>query len=147
MAEFGSGELDRDMWMRPNPGLTEQCDILRYAISVDGYRYAREVLGKDRFEMTNGLRARCSGSAMHTAQFIDLRLWLFFLQRAWRFTYQGGTMTTKGDDGIKVTAPLKSAPDDDEVAMLCALHLAICAAWEREWPTRSSSATANPFPS
>ena len=40
-AEFGSGDLERDMWLRPNPALTDEGDILLYAISVDGYEYAR----------------------------------------------------------------------------------------------------------
>jgi hypothetical protein len=137
MAEFGTGDLDHDMWVRPNRGLTAERDILRYAISVDGYAYARDILGKDLFKMVDELRARCTGVGMQTAKFTDLRLWLFFTQRAWRHTYQGGAMTVRRDDSTEVKVPFKAGPDDAEVEMLRALHLAICDAWEREWPARS----------
>jgi hypothetical protein len=45
----------------------------------------------------------------------------------------------KGDDETKVTVPLKAGPDEGEVEMLRALHLAIREAWERGWPHHERS--------
>ena len=133
-AEFGSGDLQHDMWLRPNRELTDEHDILSYAISVNGHAYARRVLGRDLFEMIDELRKRSLGPRVSTARFTDLRLLLFFTQRAWRHCYQGGTMTFKRKDGTETAIQAKTGPDDGEIADLRALHRAICDAWDREWP-------------
>jgi len=112
--DFGTGHLEQDMWRRPNRELERAFDILMYGITVDGYSYAQELLGKDLFDLIDGLHERCAGEALGKAGFVDLRLWLFFKQRAWHHS----------------DPPLS---DDDEV--LHALNAAICDAWDREWPT------------
>ena len=130
------------MWLRPNPALTDEGDILLYAISVDGYEYARVRLGRDLFEMVDDLRRSCLGPRLATAKFADLRLLLFFTQRAWRHCHQGGSFVVKADDGTQVTLQGKFGPDEQEVAALRDLHAAICDAWQREWPARSGRAQA-----
>jgi hypothetical protein len=110
--DFGTGHPVQDMWRRPNRELVRAFDILMYGMTVDGYAYAHDVVGKDLDDMLDGLRARCSEGAMRTARFVDLRLLLFFTQRAW--SHSG-----------------HSVSDDDE--MLHALNAAVCDAWDREW--------------
>lgn len=118
----GSGDLGADMWIRPNRGLTDVHDILRYALTVDGYEYARQVLGRDLFDMAEGLRERCSGRRRAEAGFVELRLHLFFVQRALRHM---------GQDSAHLMGP-------DRVRDLVALNAALCRAWERDWPCRGA---------
>jgi hypothetical protein len=114
----GSGDLEADLWLRPNPDLTDVHDVLRYAITVDGYAYAREVLGRDLFEMSDELERRCSGRRRAEASLVELRLHLFFVQRALRHM---------GQD----SAHLMGA---DRARELLDLNHALCSAWERGWP-------------
>jgi hypothetical protein len=81
------------------------------------------VLGRDLLDMTEELEARCSSDRLPGAAFVDLRLRLFFLQRAWRHVYQG---------------PEQSGPGAREIKYLLALHAALCDAWDREWPWNRS---------
>ncbi len=129
-ADFGSGDLDRDMWRRPNPELGDAWDILAYALTVDGYAYARAILGLDLRELQGELQSKWRGPQRSTMTFVELRLLLFWEQRAAHQLWQGGSI-----DGVA----LKSGPDEDDERRLRELNQAICAAWDREWPKRRGS--------
>jgi hypothetical protein len=132
----GTGDLETDMWLRPNRALTDVDAILSYAITFDGYGYAETVLGRQLLQHGEKLRRRWHEGRGAGMSFVELRLLLFFTQRAWRFTFQGGEICLAAEDGTEHRVPLKAGPDDQDAAFLCDLHLAICDAWEWEWPHR-----------
>lgn len=129
---FGTADAERDMWLRPNPELLTALDIFAYALTIDGYAYASEVLGFDLLRRAHSLQTRWRGRHRAGMSFVELRLLLFWEQRSAHHLWQGGALQVQGADGGVETITLKSGPDEDDLSHLRELNLAICAAWQRE---------------
>lgn len=120
-----TGDLVADMWMRPNPGLDDVNDIFEYALTLDGYGYAREVLGLDLMDRAPDLLGEWRGPRRSAMTYVELRLLLFWEQRAAHWNWQ---------------AP-SSGPTEGDLRHLRELNHAICEAWAREWPIYSATQT------
>ena len=103
------------VWARPNPALDETWDILLYALTVNGYSLAREVLGRDCGDVARDVGQRRRETGVWSGTLAELRCRLFMAQRAAHW-----------DDG--------SCRGPEANRDLVALNLAICDAWAREWP-------------
>ena len=112
----GTGDPERDIWLRPDPELATALDVLHYGITFDGYDYAQMVFGQHLLAKLDEIRERCQPRHYARAGFVDLRLQLFFIQRALRHTERDwdGVMSPK------------------EIVQLLDLNQALCLAWERE---------------
>lgn len=140
---FGTGDPLWDMWLRPNPGLTEVADIFAYALTVDGYEYAKMVLACDLREQARSLQRKWAGPRRTAMTFVELRLLLFWFQRAARHVWQGGSLVVRRDDGTEKAISLKAGPDGGDKRRLYELNQAICEAWEREWPLQQGEDAAD----
>jgi len=125
----GTGDIEADLWLRPNPQLQGVLDIMRYGLTVDGYGYASQVLGRNLFDMADELERRCTGSARESATFLELRLWLF-ARLAPVFIQWADALLNKNED---LDPNLASTAQD-----LRDLNRALCDAWERDRPRRPS---------
>lgn len=110
-----------DLWMRPNPTVTEIDQIMHYAITVDGYHYAERHMGRPGTnqrgtdvlgELANNRAKDYFESGNITGTFEELRLCLFVEQRR---SHHFGEL-----------------PDGKMGEYCQALYRAICEAWERE---------------
>ena len=130
------GEGDGQMWTRPNPAENSVEALTSYALSVDGYSYAKEHLASraggyiddqelfatlvrrkmDAFAVAaaigNGKTREYSETGKVTGSFEELRICLFFEQR--RQHHFG------------------ESPSSGALEYWHALHRAICEAWDRE---------------
>lgn len=112
------GEWKSSLWLRPNQDLKDDPDaVISYALTVDGYAYARDV-----WRIPNASSGGASDkldSMIIEGQFIgsfeDLRGALFLWQRA-----------TKWGESAESYRNLK----------LC--YEAVCRAWEKEWQENTS---------
>jgi hypothetical protein len=110
------------MWTRPNPADDSVEALMKYALTVDGYTYAERHLTHLAPGESGGFNIAASianrshlapdGSGRIVGSFEELRVCLFFEQRRWH--HFGET------------------PDGAALDYLCALHSAICEAWDRE---------------
>jgi hypothetical protein len=112
--DFREGDYQTLLWLRPNPVYSGDYDRShRYAMSIDGYAYARDRWGIDA---TGGegepKLEEFEAKGWGKVGFADLRFCLFLVQR-----------------GIKWT--------DDRDGLLTkkyhAIYEALCKAWDREW--------------
>ena len=134
--EFGSGDTLRDMWTRPDPERVEVYEIFDYALTVDGYFYAQAVLHSDLRKDAPRLLRKWRGPGRAAMRFVELRLLLFWRQRAAHHLWQGGSVRKRSADGSEEWVPLKSGPDEDDARDLRELNQAICAAWQQERPDK-----------
>ncbi|HEU5369267.1 MAG TPA: hypothetical protein VFU69_12420, partial [Ktedonobacterales bacterium] len=114
---------DDAMWTRPNPKIETWWAMMMYALTVDGYKYAQQHLTmgeagrREPFAIVAALAETKQEEYHRTGKwngtFEELRICLFFAQRAWR---HGG----------------EEEPEGEYWAILQALYRAICEAWERE---------------
>jgi len=132
---FGTGDPERDMWVRPNPELVEANDIFAYALTVDGYAYADSMLGWHLPKQALKLKKIWHGRRKAPMSFVELRLLLFWEQRSAHHLGQGGELTLYSGGAAK-GIELKHGPSERDVQHLRDLNRAICEAWRREWPER-----------
>ena len=100
------------MWVRPNPDAEGVGDILRYALTVDGYAYAKEHLGVECGDLANERLSRYHETEKWEGTFEELRCCLFFEQRRYHHFGRG--------------------PEGEEADAIKALHGAICDRWNLE---------------
>jgi hypothetical protein len=106
-----------NMWTRPNPTLTDIRHIFEYALTFDGYEYAKAHFALECGDLANARAAVFQTTGQWPGTFEELRCCLFFEQRRWRHF---------GEE-----------PTGDNLQKLRALHTAICARWDVEWPVRN----------
>ncbi|MDB6134350.1 MAG: putative type restriction enzyme methylase subunit [Verrucomicrobiales bacterium] len=119
---FREGEFQKWMWLRPQPlpavPAKEDDDIddssQAYALTVDGYAYARSRWGDPDGNKVEELQRE----GWEYASFEDLRCCLFFLQRAMKWGSGSG-------------------PVLEEMKQFRACHTALCLAWQREWSSHT----------
>jgi hypothetical protein len=116
-----------EIWTRPNPLLTDVWHIFEYALTFDGYRYAHEHFAEPRHRpdstdacgnLANRKAAEFRSTGWWGGTFEELRCCLFFEQRRWRHF---------GDE-----------PQGDALAMIQALHQAICERWDESAAGRTT---------
>jgi len=108
----GDADLPGEMWVRPNPDAEDVGDIFRYALTIDGYAYAKEHLGVECGDLANERLSRYQATKKWEGTFEELRCCLFFEQR--RYHHFG------------------QEPDGEALAAIKALHRAICDRWNLE---------------
>ncbi len=113
-ASGGWGDPDElgEMWTRPNPDLHDLHDIMRYALTVGGYAYARRYMGRECDEVVQAVEERRREKGKWEGSFEELRCTLFARQRAWH--HWGYT------------------PEGDWTADVQALYRAVCGQWDLE---------------
>lgn len=112
------GDWKSSMWVQPDASATGFDETIDYALSIDGYAYARKMWGEDsdsptlmaRVDSFEDERGNWAGS------FEDLRCCLFLLQRAIRWAEGSG-------------------PADDLRGRYARLYATLCAAGPQE-PSR-----------
>ena len=131
---WGSGDLRRDLWTRPNPELAEIYDIFDYALTVDGYCYAREILHAELSERAEFLLKKWNGPKREELNFVELRLMLYWEQRCAHHCWQPIGFVSRQPDGTEETVWSDPHPNDDDLRHFRELNGAICKSWDREWP-------------
>ena len=113
-ASGGWGDPDAlgEMWTRPNPDLHDLHDIMRYALTVGGYAYAQQYMGRECDEVVRAVEERRREKGKWESSFEELRCTLFARQRAWH--HWGYT------------------PEGDWTAEVQALYRAVCGQWDLE---------------
>jgi hypothetical protein len=105
-------EEQEEMWVRPDPAIETWDDMMRYALTVNGYDYSEKQWGIEAGEFANAKGAEYGRTGIWRGAFEELRVCLFFEQRRYHHFGRG--------------------PEGREWPALQALYRAICAAWERE---------------
>ncbi|MDR3577963.1 MAG: BREX-1 system adenine-specific DNA-methyltransferase PglX [Anaerolineaceae bacterium] len=108
----GDPDLAGEMWVCPNPEIKDIDAIFRYALTVGGYDYARQYLGKECGELANATSAAYKETGKWEGTFEELRCCLFFEQRRW---HHFGDM-----------------PGGDDQKAILALHQTLCEQWDHE---------------
>ena len=106
----GFGE--EDVWTRPNPDIDVEPSLWAYALTVDGYSYAKQHLGVDCGDFANERSARYHETKRWEGTFEELRCCLFFEQRRWHH--------------------FGESPQGEDWEALLALNRAICERWNVE---------------
>ena len=77
---------ERDqIWLKPNADFGDISSIWGYALTVDGYRYAKINLGVECGDLANQKLEIFERSGIWQGSFEELRCCLFFEQRRWRW--------------------------------------------------------------
>ena len=105
-------EKEDQMWLKPNVDVYDISSIWRYALTMDGYTYAKTNLGVECGDLANQKLEIFETSGIWQASFEELRCCLFFEQRRWRHF---------GTD-----------PSGDQLAGIQALCKAISERWDIE---------------
>jgi len=108
----GDTDLPGDMWLPPNPDLEEIEHIFQYAVTVDGYHYAKEHLGIECGDLVNAKLKDYQENGEWEGTFEELRCCLFFEQR--RYHHFG------------------RFPEGEEIETIQDLYRAICERWDYE---------------
>lgn len=110
----GWGDPDElgEMWTRPNPDLHDLHDIMRYALTVGGYAYAQQYMGRECDEVVRAVEERRREKGKWEGSFEELRCTLFARQRAWH--HWGYTL------------------EGDWTADVQALYRSVCSQWDLE---------------
>jgi hypothetical protein len=127
------GELRRDLWTRPEPGLTGIHDIFDYALTLDGHAYAQDVLHAELHECARDLVQKWNGPARGEMDFVELRLLLFWEQSCALHAWQPGGFVRRSHD-LQARIWDASRPTEGDLRHFRELYRATCDAWEREWP-------------
>lgn len=98
-----------DIYRRPNPSLARIQDIFEYALTFDGYQYAKRYFQRECGALANERLDRYTRSRTWEGTFEELGSCLFFEQRRWRHY---------GYD-----------PEGDDLAAIITLHSKICTLW------------------
>lgn len=98
-----------DIYCRPNPDLVNIADIFEYALTFDGYPYAKEQFHRHCGDLANERLGAYRRSGVWDGTFEELRCCLFFEQRRWR--------------------QFERDPEGEDLAGIIALHSAICQRW------------------
>jgi hypothetical protein len=110
---FREGDYTSAMWLRPNPAYKDKyCDSLWYALTIDGYAYAKRVWGVDSPESggaSDKMDSLYRDGQFH-GSFEDLRALLFLWQRDCKWS---------------------DSQESEEMYNKC--YAAVCEAWDREW--------------
>ncbi len=109
---FSDPDLPGEMWVRPNPEIDDTGGIFYYALTVGGYDYARERLGRECGELANERLKKFHETGKWEGGFEELRCCLFFEQRRYHHFGRG--------------------PEGDERETIEALYQAICERWDWE---------------
>ena len=114
--QYEEGDYTTFLWLRPNPRLQgNYSEALWYAVTIDGYAYAREKWGLDAVSGKANRKIEAFAAAgWKDISFPDLRCCLFLIQR-----------------GIKWAEG--SGPTDDLEDEFHACFAALCKAWNLEW--------------
>ena len=76
-AEFGVSYTPDNLWIRPDPSIRSLPDMYEYALTFDGYAYARLCLGSECAAVGNDVwerhRAQPARPARWDATYADLR--------------------------------------------------------------------------
>lgn len=110
--DFQVPDSGGEMWTRPNPEREDINAVFQYALTVDGYRYAREQFNVECADLTNEHRQRYHETKSWDGTFAELRCCLFYEQRSWRHSGE----ILEGAD----------------LAIIQALHQAIIKRWDLE---------------
>lgn len=105
-------DLPGEMWTRPNPDIEKIGDIFAYALTFDGYDYAKKHLGRDCGELANERLHKYHETGKWDGSFEELRCCLFFEQR--RYHHYG------------------RRPEGEDEGAILALYRAICERWDWE---------------
>ena len=105
-------EYDNQMWLKPNVDVSDIESIWEYALTVNGYNYAKPNLGVECADLANQKLNAFESSGIWTGSFEELRCCLFYEQRRWHHF---------GTD-----------PSGDQLLALQALVLAISERWDTE---------------
>jgi hypothetical protein len=100
-AEFGVAYTPDDLWIRPDPSIRSLADLYEYALTFDGYVYARLFLGSDCAALGNAVwerhRAQPAAADRWDATYADLRCTMFWTQRSQRWA---GDTTEMQEPGL-----------------------------------------------
>ena len=69
------------IWLKPNADVRDISSIWRYALTADGYRYAKTNLGVECGDLANQKLEIVERSGIWQGSFEELRRCLFFEQR------------------------------------------------------------------
>jgi len=111
-SQWGDPDELGEMWTRPNPDLHDLHDIMRYALTVGGYAYAQQYMGRECDEVVRAVEERRREKGKWEGSFEELRCALFAQQRAWH--HWGYT------------------PEGEWTAEVQALYRAVCSQWDLE---------------
>jgi hypothetical protein len=111
-APWGDPDLAGEMWIRPNPEFADIGQIFRYALSVGGYDYAKDHLGKECADLANQKIGLFRETGKWNGSFEELRCCLFFEQRRYHHF---------GED-----------PKGEDERAVFELYRAICERWDWE---------------
>jgi hypothetical protein len=98
-----------DLYRRPNPSLKQIAGIFEYALTFDGYPYAKDHFHRECLDLANERLDLYTKSGTWEGTFEELRCCLFFEQRRWRNAERD--------------------PEGEDLAAIIALHREICARW------------------
>jgi len=105
------GKFPGEVWTRPNPDLEEFEAISEYALTFDGYAFARERFGRDLNAGPTPIATAYAATKKWEGTFEELRCELFLLQRKWHDQWR---------------------PTGDDLVEMQSVHRAICERWDLE---------------